>query len=109
MYSAGGQCALSGAVHGGLNLEAAAANAHHDEHASGAEHCAVRDERPEAHLGYIHLSEHCHRRALPLCKGKPAKQRLRNFASKGRAYRCWRALANSQHICDQADRTDNCT
>ena len=59
MYSAGGQCALSGAVHGGLNLEAAAANAHHDEHASGAEHCAVRDERPEAHLGYIHLSEHC--------------------------------------------------
>ena len=82
MYSAGGQCALSGAVHGGLNLEAAAANAHHDEHASGAEHCAVRDERPEAHLGYIHLSEHC-----PPCrnsvKRKPAKQRLQIFASKG--------------------------
>ena len=84
MYSAGGQCALSGAVHGGLNLEAAAANAHHDEHASGAEHCAVRDERPEAHLGYVHLSAHC-LRAECLClkksprssqEGAPAKFRI---------------------------------
>ena len=108
MYSAGGQCALSGAVHGGLNLEAAAANAHHDEHASGAEHCAVRDERPEAHLGYIHLSEHC-RREECLCVKKSPRSSACEIASKGRAYRCWRALANSQHICDQADRTDNCT
>lgn len=82
MYSAGGQCALSGAVHGGLNLEAAAANAHHDEHASGAEHCAVRDERPEAHLGYIHLSEHCLRASAekpakqPTLEGTPAKFRI---------------------------------
>ena len=58
---------LSGEVHGGLNLEAAAANARHDEHASGTEHCAVRDERPEAHLGYIHLSS-------TASEQKPAKQ-----------------------------------